>query len=72
MTDHEPSCPALQKWRTKMSRFRITFDVTVDDPVSLVEEHGDPDEYEEHSKEEVMQSLRNIYYELEIDGVVTG
>lgn len=55
-----------------MARFKVSFDVTVDDALSLVEEHGDPDEYEVDPEGEVMQSLRNVFYEPDIDGVVTG
>ena len=42
--------------------------VTVDEPLDLVEEHGDPDNYDDHPDYEIKESLDNAAKALYIDG----
>ena len=51
------------------TRHKVTLEIIVDDPLDLVEDSGDPDNYLKNPKEEIDTAIENAFEEVFIDGV---
>ena len=51
------------------TRHKVTLEIIVDEPWNLVEDAGDPDNYEKNPAEEVDNALENAFSDIVIDGV---
>jgi len=51
------------------TRHVVMLEIVVDEPWDLVEDAGDPDNYEVNPAEEVDKALKNAFEEMVVDGV---